>query len=190
MAISNENKEIAKHARSVFGGQPTVVKYWDDSHASSVDILIAQDAPTSGVTSYATISLSDHSIELQVEKIPLRVEFVASIATAYKYGPNILATCAFNVINSKMKCGPGQVFPRVVELYCADSDMKHIVLAPPFIWSLKTLNFATKTVAWLFAVPISNNEYAFLRENGSDALERRFEEQQIDIYNLNRKSIL
>jgi competence protein ComGC len=55
---------------------------------------------------------------------------------------------------------------------------------------LKTQEFPTKKVAWLLAVPISDKEKDFLTENGSDALESLFEEKQIDIFELDRKSIV
>ncbi|WP_410524173.1 suppressor of fused domain protein [Ralstonia pseudosolanacearum] len=45
-------------------------------------------------------------------------------------------------------------------------------------------NFQTgsKKVHWLLAVPISDAEHAYLRDHGLDALERAFEDRQIDIF--------
>jgi hypothetical protein len=47
-----------------------------------------------------------------------------------------------------------------------------------------------KTVAWLLAVPISDAEAQLRAERGSDALETRFEEAEIDIFNPNRHSVV
>ena len=190
MSVSSENKAIAKYVRSVVGGSPVVAKYWDDAHASSVDIFSASDAPVTGVTAYAAIGLSDHSFGLHVDDVPLGVEFVAAAATRYDIFPNILATCAFNMINTRMACQPGTVFPRVVEMYKGDSDMKDVLFVPPFLWQLETLDFDSKKVAWLLAVPISEGEHAYARENGSNALEALFEDRQIDIFDLDRESVV
>lgn len=40
-----------------------------------------------------------------------------------------------------------------------NGEMKHVLLVSPFLWyDLTTLNFSDKKVAWLLAVPISDNE--------------------------------
>ena len=36
--------------------------------------------------------------------------------------------------------------------------MKHVLFVPPFLWNLETLSFAIKKVAWLLAVPISDED--------------------------------
>ena len=190
MSVSDDNKAITRYVRSVIGGSSVVAEYWDDAHASSVDIFSVADVPVTGVTAYATIGPSDHSIGLRVDDVPLGVEFVGAAATRYDVFPNILATCAFNIINTKMACQPGTVFPRVVEMYKADSDMKDVLFVPPFLWELKTLDFDSKKVAWLLAVPISEGENAYARDNGSDVLEALFEDRQIDIFDLDRTSVV
>ena len=40
------------------------------------------------------------------------------------------------------------------------------------------------------AIPISNNEFIFLQNNGSDALEDLLEENNIDVFDISRKSII
>ncbi|AKZ29074.1 hypothetical protein ACH51_22740 (plasmid) [Ralstonia solanacearum] len=40
-----------------------------------------------------------------------------------------------------------------------------------------------------FKVPISDAEHAYLRDHGLDALERAFEDRQIDIFDINRDSV-
>ena len=73
-----------------------------------------------------------------------------------------------------------------------DSLLEHILFVSPFLWEdrLKTLNFEDKKVAWLLAVPISEKEFKYAKDKGKDALEELFEEKQIDIFNLYRKSVL
>ena len=76
-------------------------------------------------------------------------------------------------------------------MYRNDTEMQHILLCPPFLWEkLTTLAMEEKTVAWLLLVPISEREYRFAEANGSDALEDVFVEKQIDVFNLERTSVV
>lgn len=68
--------------------------------------------------------------------------------------------------------------------------MKHIMFVSPFLWHIDDLQFDDRIVTWLMALPISEKEFEYLRNNGSEALEQLFEEQQIDFYDLNRPDIL
>ena len=46
-----------------------------------------------------------------------------------------------------------------------------------------------KSVAWLMAVPISECEYRYAEAEGPDRLEDLFEQQQIDIFDINRPPV-
>lgn len=67
MSISIENKIISKSALNAFGGKPNVIKYWDENNVSNIDVLSTVNRPYEGITSYATIGLSDHSINYTVD---------------------------------------------------------------------------------------------------------------------------
>jgi hypothetical protein len=189
--ISESNKKLAKTVAGVFGGTPQVFRYWDEKKASAVDILSCENVPQPGVTSHATIGLSDHSLGDNGSTPGLRTEFVAAFGSAFEEGANILSTAAFCVINSKWKIGPGVIYPEIISMYRKKSAMKHVLFSPPFLWdTLKTQRLSDKTVAWLMLVPVSEKEFQFAESNGSDALEDLFESKQIDIFNLDRPSIL
>lgn len=191
MKPSEENKAIAMDILRVFGGRPGVAKYWDDQHVSHIDILSTINQPFEGVSSYSTIGLSDYSIGYTGEEKPLRIEVIGAHATENNDFPNILATCAFNVMNSKQAISPGEVFQDIVALYYPDSEMKHILFTDPFLWkNLKSIELPEKTVAWLLAVPISNNEYLYSLDKGIDALGDLFEQEDIDIFDIERKSVV
>ncbi|WP_033168045.1 suppressor of fused domain protein [Clostridium sp. KNHs205] len=190
MGISNENKVIAKSALQAFGGKPNVSKYWDDVNVSSVDLLTAV-RPDEDIVSYSTIGLSDHSIDYNIDGTPLRVEIVGACAAKFNQYPNLLATCAFYIINSKFSVSHGKIFRDIIEMYFPDSQMKHVLFVAPFLWGdIKTLEFPDKKVAWLLAVPISENEYLFAQEKGTEMLEKLFEQKKIQIFDIERKSIL
>ncbi|PEP55849.1 suppressor of fused domain protein [Bacillus pseudomycoides] len=192
MGISNESKIIAKSALKAFGSNPVVSKYWDDNSISNIDILSTRDKPCEGVTSYSTIGLYMHSIGRSIDEKSLRVEIVGASATTYNNYTNVLATCAFCVINSKMSIYPGQIFLDVLKCYYPNSEMKHMFFVPPFLWEdqLQTIDFPDKKVAWLLAVPISEKEYLFAQQNGSTKLEDLFEQNEIDIFDIERESVL
>lgn len=191
MAVSAEDKIVAKHALKAFGGTPKVYKYWDNNDNSNIDIAGCIDRPDAGVTSYATLGLHNYSIDKFADDKELRVEIVGACATETEFFPNMLSTCAFCVINSKYTIFPGKVFLHVVKEYYPDIEMKHILFTSPFLWDeFETIDFPDIKIAWLLAVPISENEFLFAEKNGYEALEDLFEENEIDIFDIYRQSVL
>lgn len=136
--------------------------------------------------------MHNHDIDLILpNNKDLRVEFIGACAAQYEQFPNIMSSCAFNIINSQYSCNPGTVYPDVIKAYYDEIDMKHVMLVTPFLWGdIPDIETDNKLINWLMLVPISEEEFQFLKDNGSDALEKLFEEKEIDICNLERKSIL
>jgi hypothetical protein len=76
-------------------------------------------------------------------------------------------------------------------MYDDSLNMKHIAFQQPFLWpSLRTTQFGVKTVTWLLAVPISHSEAEYAKREGWKRLETVFEEHQIDIFDLDRPSVI
>jgi hypothetical protein len=191
--VSADNRALARYIRERFGEKVSVNSYLDELEKNSLDILTCLDSPFEHITSVSTIGLSDHPIGLLDENnIHLGVEFVGACDSSFTQFDLILSTCGFNIINSHFKCRPGIIFKDVVTMYCPDFQMKHILFGPPFGWQqeFETQYFPTKTVAWLLTIPISDSEMKYADQFGVDALEDLFEKQQIDTYDLNRKSVL
>lgn len=188
----NGNRIIARFLANVFGGKPSVRRFWDENNESFVDILTSSDRPEKGVSSYSTIGLSDAPLIRNGSEYPVRVEIVGACGSIFSGFDNALATAAFNIINSKMFCFPGTIFEDVITMYGISSTMQHFLFVPPFLWNnkLKTMSLKSKTVAWLLAIPISEQEMRYAEEKGSDALEQLFEDKQIDIFDLKRKSVV
>ncbi|WP_367987508.1 suppressor of fused domain protein [Vibrio sp. NTOU-M3] len=190
--ISESNKIIARVALAAFGGKPNVAAYWDEAEKHSVDLLTCKDQPQKGVTSYSTIGLSDNPIHNDGVEIDLRVEFVGACSNSISDFGNIVTTAAFCVINSKWPCSPGMIFPDIVDMYNCSKTLKHLMLVSPFLWEdrLQTLELDSKTVAWLLLIPISEAEYKYAQLEGASMLEALFEEHQIDIFDINRSSVI
>jgi antitoxin YqcF len=189
--VSASNRTIARTAAAAFGGKPSVTRYWDDNHHSSVDILACLDQPTEGVTSYATLGLSDTPLLQDGAEFPVRVELLGACAGNVDFFPNVLSTAAFYVINDRLFCQPGAIFPRVVEMYDPEITMKHLMFVSPFVWgdAPQTLELPDKTVAWLLAVPISDGERHYAETNGAEALEDLFEQAQVDVFDIDREPV-
>jgi hypothetical protein len=191
MSVTEDQRKIARAVATVFGAsRPPVTRFWDNNHVSSVFLLEATDSPVEGVTSVSTVGLSDHSLDLMVDGKQLRVELVGACASDTAVFPNMLSTCAFYVINSHHRCGPGAIFENVVSMYDSCLDMKHVLLVPPFLWEkeFETLEFPDRTVTWLQVVPISEGERLYALEHGAEALENLLEEREIDVLDLHRQS--
>ena len=76
-------------------------------------------------------------------------------------------------------------------MYIGNSDMKHLLLTYPFLWdNTNSMSFDDFTLAFLMLIPISEREKEYCNENGLDALETIFEEYQIDVFDIYRKSVL
>lgn len=193
-----ENKTLARTVARVFGGSPRVTRFWDDNHKSWVDILACSDHRP-GVTAFSTLGLSDHPLYKDGAEYPARLEivgacvskFAAACTRRHQGFDNAISTAAFCIINSRWFCYPGAIFPDVVAMYKLSKTMKHLLFVPPFLWEddLKTLDLGKKKVSFLLAAPISEAEYVFAQQKGSDLLEEVFERTNIDIFDLNRKSV-
>ncbi|MDM1022143.1 suppressor of fused domain protein [Acinetobacter sp. VNK23] len=190
--ITSDKKKIAMMAAKAFSGIPDVVRYWDDNKNNFVDLLTCNDQPQIGVSSYSTIGVSDVTNLVGKKAIDIRVELVGACSSSVIEFPNILSTAAFCIINSAWSCYPGAIFPNIISMYKCSKTMQHLLFSSPFLWEnkLKTLEFKERKLAWLLAIPISEEELKYAEINGVDQLERLFEVHQIDIFNIERSSVV
>ena len=161
-----DNKRIAHNILEIIGGKPKVIEYWDSFRESMIDIFIGVDRPYEGITSYSTIGLSSYPIDLKTkDNRKLRVEFIGACDSSSDMFANIISTCAFNIINDKYSCDPGTVYPNVVSEYYPDTEMRHVYFTTPFLWEdTHSLEFDDIIITWLMAIPISDNEFEFLKK--------------------------
>jgi antitoxin YqcF len=193
MSPTSENKSIAKLALTAFGNNPEakVINYReDDNKESCIPILICPNSPDDKLPSYSTIGLSDYPMFQNQTEFPVRVEIVGACSTVIKWFPHLIAACAFHVAHSGWLCRPGAVLENANSNCSEDSNFKHVYFTAPFLWeeSLTTLNFPTKQVAWLLAIPITNQEYDYIKVNGDEKFEDLLELKEVDIFDLNRQS--
>ena len=153
-------------------------------------MFISNNRPCRGITTYATIGLAEYDIGLMNHDLELRIELLGTCDTSKEFFANILASTAFEIMKLG-KCRYGMVVNDVIKKYVQDSDMKHVYLMNPFLWDgFETVNVDMISVAWLLIVPISDAERDYLQQNGFDALETKFEEMEIDIFDIYRNSVI
>ena len=167
------------------GGEPKVFEFKND-YGHVIDIYFGIDSPIGFLNSYSTIGLSEYTLDKKIGDQSLRAEIIGASDSGNEYFPNMISDCAFSVMGASSNCMPGLVFTNIVDQYYTNTEMKHILL----LWDMKDIEFDEEYVTWLFAVPISESEYEFLLDEAYQELESLFEKKQIDIYDLNRESVV
>lgn len=190
---SDRQREVAKlTAAALQVERPSIIRFYDENRTSEVGILVAPDSPEEGVTTYATIGLSDHPLLREGKEFGARVELLGVCSSSTPGFGNVISTLAFCVINSKWFCAPGIVFPGVVSMYGLSDTMSDIYFASPFLWEdrFKSREVIGKHVAWLMAVPISKAESELAQRLGPTELERALNECKVNVFDLSRASVV
>ena len=190
MSVSEETKQLARYVRDRIGSKIRISDFWDDERVRKVGIAEMADAPIEGVTSYATLGLSEYSIDLISDGMPLRVEVLAAFGSQFEAGANFVSTAAFIMMGAPDLCRPGALLMNMNEGYYPDSPMQHGLLVAPFEWEVETQVLSSKKVAWLQLVPVSNKEARYAAQKGSDALQTLLEQKEIDVFDLFRVSVV
>lgn len=191
--ISKRNKEVFILLQRAIGLSAKVNAYYDDQKESVVDMYIGEERPDIGMLTVSTIGLSKYNLDISTkEGIPIRTEFIGVTYNDFPELANVLASCAFLIINHGYTCRPGVIYPDMIEQYKEISEMKHIYFASPFLWDdLQNSTVIENTkVTWLMGIPISDAEFRYIKEKGADVFEELLEKSDVDIYNINRSSII
>ena len=78
---------------------PKVLAFADDTNENSIDIYIGEDRPDIGLNTYSTIGLSKFPVDLVCsDGREIRVEYIGMCNSDFSEFPNIVASCAFNII--------------------------------------------------------------------------------------------
>jgi len=191
--ISDTSKAIAQYTATAFGAdRPPIRHMWDEARQSDLYVCEAVDCPQKGVTSYGTVGLSEYPLMRNGQEFGARVELVGACGSAFPGFNELLATLGFHVANSRWFCAPGVIFPGVMDLHRLSVTMRDVYFARPFLWGdhFGSAVFGERTVAWLLAVPVSRAESEYAIQKGPAQLEELFTARDIDIFNLNRASVV
>lgn len=194
MSAKDENKILAKITHKAFGSQSNarVIEYLNDDETLKIPMLICPSHPQQNLTAYATIGLSDYSMYQDNCEFPTRLEIICVGNTDLNWLPNALSTAAFYIMKERWLCHPGATLVDILDGYAGDSKLKHLYFTSPFLWEtdLKTIDLTNKQVAWLLAIPITNNEYEYRKQNGDEKFEELMEKNNVDVFDLTRESIV
>jgi hypothetical protein len=182
---SEYGKEFYKKLNPILGISSKVIGYADETNTTGIDILSCVDPIDENVIFYGTIALNEQASHNEYE-------ILMASYTKNKYIPNILSTCAFYIIKNKWKTKWGNVFEKIVEEYYPKSAIKHLYFTIPYIWEEKLEGFKVKekSVKFLFAVGITDSELEYINKNGYKEFENRLEENNVDVFDIKRKSII
>ncbi|MDX3989105.1 MAG: suppressor of fused domain protein [Achromobacter sp.] len=182
-------RDLGRTIREKFGATTKVVLFADDERENEVFIVIGENFPQNGVTSYASVGLSKN--RQRVGENDLRVEIVAACATATPRIDNLLASCVLDTAKNGSAIVYGSCIKNIVVQYQISDTLRHVTFVAPFLWQgLDKLLVDGEDVYCLMMLPISDAEMRYLEGRGIDALENLFNQHQIDIYDINRPSIL
>ena len=180
---------------------PKVLAFADDTNENSIDIYIGEDRPDIGLNTYSTIGLSKFPVDLVCsDGREIRVEYIGMCNSDFSEFPNIVASCAFNIIKDNYICKPGMVAIDAIADYCDELEMKHIYYTIPIFWEkLQGIEYENIIINWLYMVPISDKELdmvekvkelEYIEEFGDEKFEELLEEKNVDVFDIYRKSII
>tara|TARA_R110002020_G_scaffold412134_1_gene621738 strand:- start:401 stop:967 length:567 start_codon:yes stop_codon:yes gene_type:complete len=186
---SEVDKKIYRFTAERFSQKGPVYAYYNDDETISVDIMTGFDCPIKNVNSYATVGLSASSSQYFEKRV--HVELVGACESKIASFANVVSSIAIEHLQSGAGLIHGNVIEDILGQYKISDSMEHILLCTPFLWpGLINQNFDGRSVHWLMAVPISDSEYEHWKKFGYQPLIDTFEEKQIDVYDINRPSVL
>lgn len=194
IVASKANKAIARHIMAAFGGrQPSVARLTSDDGTFFVDVATTKDCPTAGVNSLSTIGLSDVPL-FQPDGTPFtetRIELAGACHSRFDNMANMLFYTSYYIKTRRWLCCPDVVLEDVLTKFGYKGELRHLYFEEPFLWDgFDNLDLADKKVAWLYAIPISENERAFIEGRSFVALDRKWQDDDVDIFDLSRRSAI
>jgi hypothetical protein len=189
---------------STLGGDQKSFSYFkSEDDGSSVDILFCKDTPAPQLLTCATLGLVNQEGKFKSNGKNIRVELLGLSTT--EFGDtlgSLMAMLYKNIVDMNLTCAYGVIYSHVLDDLLPNSEMKHILFTtPPLFWdnALGTVDLDDENIlTWLYAMPISESEKAFIVQanangdfkNGMITLQEQFTLKNVNVFDLNRKSIM
>lgn len=188
-APSAFERDLGRAIKHEFGLATKVVRFADDGGVNDCFIVTGSDCPIKGVTSYGSVGLSREAQKAGAADV--KVEILAACASETPHIDNLLASCVFDSAKNGSNVIYGACILDIVSQYRISHTLKHVTFVAPFLWQgLNKLMVDDQAVHCLLMLPISDSEKQYLESHGIDSLENLFNESQIDIYDINRPSVV
>lgn len=191
-------KAVLDYEQERLGRFTQVVAHHNADESLTIPVALAPDSPERGLSTYATIGLSQYDNSLVAEDgTPIRVELPTSGREEYPFLGSGLANAALNIASGQYQAKPGLVFPGVFDGYSTELTAPHGLLWYPFPWGdrFDGLDRDGLSIEWLLVIAITQREFDFIAENGpgfsGEGVEKlidAFERRGTDIYDLTRAS--
>ncbi len=183
-----DNKKIAQYAWEFIGGTSEIFSYHNDDKTVSVDVMTCADENFS-ITTMSTIGLSNVDIGKEIEGKPLRVELLMLGNAHEETFENILASVAFR-IKENQYCDFGLIIENVIESYDGDATVNHVLLMQPVFWEkYSPFELDGNIIAWLLAIPVSEDERNYIEKNGIDKFDELLGRSHVDLIDLRRGNV-
>ncbi|MBE6843437.1 MAG: suppressor of fused domain protein [Ruminococcus sp.] len=192
--LNKYEEKMITALRDILGGDQKAFSYQREDAPNKLDILFAKHCPSKNYLTASTLGLVNRATGYQDKNTgkEIRAEIIMSSYGGTDMIGKILTTAGVGIFESNIRYGYGTVLKGVLEAYYPNSDMKHLFLMlPPPIWSKRfgIVDGEDCSITFLYALPISQAECDFMAQNGIDALQNKFVEVNIDMFDLERKSV-
>lgn len=194
MALNIYEETMIKAISSYLGGEQKAFSYQEPDAQYKLDILYAKSSPNRNYLTACTLGLVNRTTGYKDSKTDknIRAELIMSSYGGTDMIGKILSTAGIGIYTTNIRYGYGTVLKGVLEGYYPNGEMKHLFLIlPPPIWGkpFELVEAEGETITFLYALPISQAELEYVSEHGIDDLQNRFVEENIDMFDLERKSI-
>lgn len=179
---------IANYLREAFAGTPAVHRYFAADNVRYVDII--KTPHDDNVTYLGTIGCSNRKMKGQPSKQQeIRVELISAVDAKYtEIMSETLGFLTFCLDTDKAFYHPGVVVENAIP-ESSITKMRHVYLCDPFLWEegLPSIRLGKYPVAFLYAMPITDDEFQYYVENGLEAFDIFLGgDGGVDYANLNR----
>ncbi|HVK76220.1 MAG TPA: tetratricopeptide repeat protein [Kofleriaceae bacterium] len=157
--------------------------------ARAVEVARFGDAPEHGLTTYASLGVSNVAWPDQRP----RLEILLACAQDGPAPPQIVANAAFHVIDTGFYPTPGVMVRDLVGVMNAgelSQRLPHLYFSVPRRWGLRLpLDEGPPAITVTMAVPVSEREYQYWKTHGDQALEALFAASGAEFADLSRASV-
>ena len=154
-----------------------------------IEVLRFSDSPERGVVTYASLGVCDHAWS---DARRPRLELLLGASADDPVLPQIVANTAFHVVDKDFFPEPGTIVRDIVAVLEAgelSAHLPHVYFMDASPWRLRgPLEPGPPRLDLVAAVPVTDGEYLYWKQAGSRALERRFEDSGVDLFDLSRAS--
>ncbi|MBE6853202.1 MAG: suppressor of fused domain protein [Ruminococcus sp.] len=194
MDLNKYEEKMINVLKETLGGVQKAFSYQRQDAEHKLDILYAKGSPARNYLTASTLGLVNRTTGYQDSNTgkDIRAEIIMSSYGGNDMAGKILSTAGIGIYQTNIRYGYGTVLKGVMELYFPNSDMKHLFLMlPPPVWgkAFGVTDADDSIITFLYALPISQAECDYMAQNGIDALQNCFVEKNIDMFDLERKSI-